>query len=219
MARITDYNSLVDEVGRWCNRRDLAERVPVFIQLAESDFDTRLRVREQQKTVEASVTCSSVNLPLDWLEAVRLWLDNQTPLHYVTPDRIMASRSRHAYDLHPETWDRRTNLYTIQDNVIELAAVPTTTLALWMTYYSRVPRLDAANPTNWLLLREPALYLYGALLQAAPYMIDDQRIAVWSGLYEQRMAAMMASSNAARHSGSPLRRVIRGFGPSSRPHA
>ena len=34
-------------------------------------------------------------------------------------------------------------------------------------------------PTNWLLTKHPDVYLYGALLESAPYTKEDERINVW----------------------------------------
>ena len=37
-----------------------------------------------------------------------------------------------------------------------------------------------ALASNWLLACAPDAYLYGALLESAPYIKDDERIAVWT---------------------------------------
>ena len=36
-----------------------------------------------------------------------------------------------------------------------------------------------ANDPNWLLTIAPDLYLYGALLESAPYIKEDGRIQTW----------------------------------------
>jgi hypothetical protein len=40
------------------------------------------------------------------------------------------------------------------------------------------------TPTNVVLDTYPELYLYGALIEAEPYLVDDQRIALWKGMYD-----------------------------------
>ncbi len=49
-----------------------------------------------------------------------------------------------------------------------------------MIYRKVVPALSDANTSNWLLACAPDAYLYGALLESAPYIKDDERIAVWT---------------------------------------
>ena len=43
--------------------------------------------------------------------------------------------------------------------------------------------------TNWLLVRHPDIYFYGALLHSAPYFDDDQRIATWERFYGAAVSA------------------------------
>ena len=52
-----------------------------------------------------------------------------------------------------------------------------------LTYVARLPALSAANPANWILLDYPDAYLYGALVQSAPYLRDDGRAATWGALF------------------------------------
>jgi len=45
-------------------------------------------------------------------------------------------------------------------------------------YRKNVPPL-ATNDPNWLLSLAPDLYLYGTLLETAPYLKEDGRIQTW----------------------------------------
>jgi hypothetical protein len=102
--------------------------------------------------------------------------------------------------------------YGLIDNVIELVPVPSSECSLWMTYYARIPKLTVDEPTNWLTTRDIGVYLYGALVRAAPYLIDDARVPTWDKEYTGRIAALNLTSNVALHSGGPLVRRIRGYG-------
>ena len=206
---IDTYADLLEAIPAWLNKHQLEGRAADFIRLAETDMESKLRSREMQKTVEADVTCPTVNLPADWLEASRLWLAGSLePLRFVTPDEILSHRSAATpADLPPAT-----GFYSLHDNLIELSPVPGLPVKLWLTYYARIPRLDAAHQTNWLTVRDPGVYLYGALTQAAPYLLDDERVATWGREYAARIQQLNTSSQIALHSGSPLVRRIRGFG-------
>ena len=39
--------------------------------------------------------------------------------------------------------------------------------------------MSSTNTTNWLLTLAPDIYLYGALLESAPYIKEDARIQTW----------------------------------------
>jgi hypothetical protein len=53
-------------------------------------------------------------------------------------------------------------------------------------YFRAFEPLTVWKPTNWLLLNAPDLYLYGALTDSAPFIREDERIAVWKSLYEEK---------------------------------
>lgn len=68
------------------------------------------------------------------------------------------------------------------------------------TYYARIPPLSAASPTNWLLAKAPMVYLYGSLIQAAPYMGDEDgsMIPTWSSLFGQFLVGLQKTDKRAR---------------------
>jgi hypothetical protein len=51
--------------------------------------------------------------------------------------------------------------------------------------FKGVTSLSSINTTNWLLTADPDVYLYGALLEAQPYLQDDARIATWAQIFEK----------------------------------
>jgi hypothetical protein len=71
---------------------------------------------------------------------------------------------------------------------------PDTTYQAEIVYYGKIPALSDSNTSNWLLSLSPDIYLYGSLLQATPYLRDDERLPVIASLY-QRMIEDMNISN------------------------
>lgn len=71
------------------------------------------------------------------------------------------------------------DVYTINGAMLSVFPQVDATLALY--YYARIPPLSDANPTNWLLSSRPHIYLYAALVQAAPKLGDDGRVPMWEG--------------------------------------
>ena len=57
-------------------------------------------------------------------------------------------------------------------------------------YYQLLPLLDDENQTNWLTALSPNLLLYGALLEATPFLKNDERIATWQAFYDRAAAAV-----------------------------
>jgi hypothetical protein len=197
MGTITNYSTLQSAIGDYLNRADLTSQIPMFIQFVEADLNTRLRSREM--VVRATTTNDEefVELPPDFLQALNLQIvGGKTPLRYVTLDEADQIKAAQIYT--------QVIAYTLVDDAIELVPAPANNVQIEMVYYQCIPALSSANTTNWLLSKSPDVYLYGALVHAAPFLMDDQRISTFASFYSQRVEALNLDSDRAVHSGSPL---------------
>lgn len=57
-------------------------------------------------------------------------------------------------------------------------------------FYQQPPLLDATTQTNWLTQYAPNALLHGALLQATPFLKNDERIPTWQTIYDRDMALL-----------------------------
>jgi hypothetical protein len=74
---------------------------------------------------------------------------------------------------------------------------PDTGYTAELTYIGTLPKLSDSNTSNWILARHPDVYLYGALMQAAPYLRDDERVGLWSSMYTQAIEDMLVQDSRA----------------------
>ena len=58
-------------------------------------------------------------------------------------------------------------------------------------YYERISPLSSENQTNWLTQNAPNAMLFGTLLQAMPFLKNDQR-QIFQRKYDQAMAMLKA---------------------------
>ena len=197
MATITNYTTLQSTIADYLNRADLTAQIPTFIQLAEADFNTRLRTREMIVRAEAQSSNEYVQLPADWLEAINLHIiDGAQPLRFVTLDEADYINKQQIF----------TNVaaYSLMNGAIELIPAPGADIDIEMIYYGKITPLSSEVATNWLLTKAPDVYLYGSLLHAQPFLMDDQRLPVFAALYNARIEALNEESMKSTHSGSPL---------------
>lgn len=213
---ITNYTELKASVADWLNRADLTAQIPDFIALAEARFNRTIRTRDMIKRDTATTSNQFVPVPSDWLGTYQLELDPMTTgtpwenLRYISPDEASLMKARSAVG--------PTRAYTIIDGKFELIPAPnynsttgTATVNLTLTYYSKIPVLSDTNTSNWLLTKAPDLYLYSALLNAAPYLANDERIAVWSQMVSAVYDELIADSDRAERSRTQLNSRRRGF--------
>jgi hypothetical protein len=102
--------------------------------------------------------------------------------------------------------------YTHADGQFQLYPTPSADTDFELLYYQKLDVLSGSNADNWLLLDSPDVYLYGALLHSAPYLAEDERVAMWAQMYSAAVARLNEASESARYSGSGLRLKIRGLG-------
>jgi hypothetical protein len=68
-----------------------------------------------------------------------------------------------------------------------VAPTPASTYSLEVLYYERVQPLDSNNQTNWFTIYAPQALLYGSLLQAMPFLKNDERTPMWQAQYQAIM--------------------------------
>lgn len=194
---ITSYATLQSEIASWLNRDDLSSIIPTFIQFVEADVNSRLRHQKMVIRAQATSNQEYVQLPSDWLEAINIHIiDGAQPLSYVTLDQ--------ADRINKQQIITKPSFFSIMDNALEIVPAPGSNIDIEMIYYGKIPALSNTNTSNWLLVKAPDLYLYGSLVHAAPYLLDDQRVGMFANMYNSRLESLALESDKAVHSGSPL---------------
>lgn len=201
---ITNYSGLKTSVANYLGRSDLTAQIPDFITLAEYRLQRNLRVRQMLKTASASTTGgdSTVGLPSDFLGLRDIYIDSNPRfvLNYLSPSAF--SRDARAAE------SGRPNFYTLRANEFELAPIPDGTYTLVMLYYAKPEVLSDSNVSNVFLANAPDALLYGALLEAEPYLMNDSRIAIWSNFYNSALESLNVSDESSEYSGVPLQMSV-----------
>jgi hypothetical protein len=190
-------------VANWLNRSDLTARIPEFTSLAEASFNRNLRTREMLVRSTASTTGQYVSLPTDYLEMLNIELTSTSPpkrLVYITSDRSDDYRENSNNEVGTPDY------YTIEGTSIQLLPTPSASVTIQLNYYQDIPALSglADSGNNWLLLAHPDIYLYGTLMQASPYIMDQQSAKIWDGLLSRSMQELQMSDEKSRYSGGTL---------------
>jgi hypothetical protein len=113
----------------------------------------------------------------------------------------------------PEIFDRlwggstggTPQFYTILANEIQLGPIPASVQTMEMLFYKKITALSSTNLTEQMLTDNPDIYLYGALLEAEPFIMNDERVSLWALGFEKAVASLQEQDNKDRHSGSALR--------------
>ena len=205
---LNTYTALKASVADFLNRDDLTAVIPDFIALAEAQINRDIRhwKMEARSSGQQSSGDEYMQIPADWVETIRLHLTGTgtTVVNLVSRDSMADKRSAQ------EDTTGTPIMYTHADGQFQLYPTPSTDTDFELLYYQKVPSLSS-NSDNWLLLEAPDVYLYGALLHSAPYLAEDQRVAVWAQMYSASVQRLNEVSEDARFSGSGLKLKVRGL--------
>ena len=197
---LSTYTELKASVADWLNRSDLTAAIPDFISLAEAQMERVLRTRQMIVRSNASFNVEFGATPADFLEVKSFKLSGTnpiTPLSFLTIDAMDLESSKLSATGKPR-------FFSVVGTQFRLAPTPDTNYATELTYYAKLSKLSASVSTNFILDSSPDAYLYGSLVQAAPYLQDDNRIPVWAGLYERALTDLQVADDRGATSGGAL---------------
>lgn len=208
---ITTYAELQTAGANWLDRTDLTARIPEFIELAEANFNRVIRQPDMVAKDDAfSLASQYTTLPTDTLEITRIVVDVSPPitLEYLTPEEISERRS-------VLNSTGRPLYFTViggSTGQLEVLPSPDSTYTSSIVYYTKIPALTDSATTNWLLDSHPDIYLYGLLVEAEPYLKNDERLPVWASQLDKSLAELRLQGQRKLHSGSSLRMRSRVLG-------
>ena len=171
------YDSLNYYVLQYLERSDQAtiNAIPTFITLAEFEIAQEIKTLGQLQVVEATMSAGNPNLqkPARWRKTVSMnYTDasgNKNPIflrkyEYLINYSQSSSITGAPLYYSDTSWDWWF-----------ISPTPDQAYAFEVLYYERIEPLSSANQTNWLTQNAPNAMLYGTLLQAMPFLKNDQR--------------------------------------------
>jgi hypothetical protein len=196
----TTYTELKASVADYLARTDLTTQIPDFILLAEKRLKRDLRIRQMLKVVTTAMTAGdgTVALPSDFLAMrdIHLATNPASAIEYLSPSNFYANART--------TESGKPTKYTVLAAEFTFAPVPDSAYTLSMLYYAAPPELSSSVSSNVFLANCPDLVLYGALGEAEPYLLNDERIQTWAALYDRGVTSLSASDESSEYASSPL---------------
>lgn len=192
-AAVMTYNSLVADIESYLERTDAAtiNKIPTFIMLAEQVIASQIKFLGNLTVNTSNMVqgTSVITKPARWHKTVSI---NVTVSGQRQP--VLLRRYEYLRQYWPDSTQQGVpKYYTDYDYEHWLVApTPAAAYSFEVLYYERVQPLDSSNQTNWFTEYAPQALLYGSLLQAMPFVKNDERIPVWQQQYDLIMQTLMA---------------------------
>lgn len=184
-AAVMTYDSLVDDISTYLERTDAAtlEKIPTFIMLAEQVIASQIKFLGNLTVNQSNMTASQsiIDKPARWHKTVSMnvtvngerqpiFLRKYEYLREYAPDPAQTGVPKYYADYDYTHW--------------LVAPTPDEDYVFEVLYYERIQPLDSSNQTNWFTIYAPQALLYGSLLQAMPFLKNDERMGMWQQQYD-----------------------------------
>ena len=191
VAAVMTYDSLVADISSYLERTDTAtlQKIPTFIMLAEQVIASQIKFLGNLTVNTSTMTTSQpvIDKPARWHKTVSM---------NVTVNGSKEPILLRKYEYLREYWPDATEtgvpkFYADYDYTHWLVApTPADDYVFEVLYYERIQPLDSSNQTNWFTIYAPQALLYGSLLQAMPFLKNDDRIPMWQAQYDLIMKTL-----------------------------
>lgn len=203
---INTYGTLKTAVADYLARSDLTSYIPDFIELARArihhgsdhpQFPSEpLRIRLMETAADITISAQTAALPSGFLGAKRFYL-NSTPisnLNQVSPTQL--------YVDFPSGTPGRPLEYTIEGGNFVFGPAPDQTYTGKLLYHQEYAAFSDDADTNTLLTASPGVYLYGALVEALPFVQEDARMPMWFAMFSAAIGGLQGTQKRDAWSGS-----------------
>ena len=190
-ASVMTYDSLVENIQSYLERNDTAtlDKIPLFIMLAEQVIASKIKFLGNLTVNTSNMVAGNAVIakPARWHKTVSMnitvagerepvLLRKYEYLRNYAPDPTATGIPKYYADYDYTNW--------------LVAPTPAIAYAFEVLYYERVQPLDSSNQTNWFTIYAPQALLYGSLLQAMPFLKNDERIPMWQAQYDAIMVTL-----------------------------
>lgn len=192
-ASVMTYDSLVENIESYLERTDTAtlDKIPLFIMLAEQIIASQIKFLGNMNVNTNTMVIGQpiIDKPARWHKTVSMnvsvdgvrqpvLLRKYEYLREYTPDATVTGVPAYFGDYDYTHW--------------LVSPSPADAYEFEVLYYERIQPLDSSNQTNWFTIYAPQALLYGSLLQAMPFLKNDERMPMWQQNYDQIIQTLKA---------------------------
>lgn len=196
-----NYSDLKDSIAGYLHRTDMTAMIPEFIADAENRIYNELRIKAMEASYSQAVSSGSVTLPTGFLEWIDLYVDGDSV------QKLTRKDIEWIYTKYPARNGAGKPVFFAREGESLIFGPYAGAYTIKGRYYKRLTALSDSNTTNWFTENEPALLRFGALCEAAPYVMDDERVQLWEAKYQASKNRIQRTDKLEKMSGSLLQMV------------
>ena len=178
----------------------VVNNLPTIIKTADAELNASFKVEDRNTIMEATAVSRRIQMPLDFRSMIALANPRYGGMTY-------RSQRLFSTDLINNMHGTPNGSYTVSGNSIYLTGSPSVDqpFDLVMIYYRNLPDF-AVEDQSWMADKFLNVYLYCVLKHTATFLREDERLAVWTALYQEAFnLAMEENAHEVKFAGTPLK--------------
>jgi hypothetical protein len=194
------YSNIKASIADYLDRSDLTTQIADFMTLAEKRIYRDLRVRAMETALSDTISSGTIAVPAGYLEAKYFYLDGSP----IQP--LQRKDLSFIYENYPtRSSDAKPVFYAREGANFIFGPFPNSDYTVKGIFYKKLAALAATtNETNFITDDIPAALLFGSLVEAEPFLQNDERLPVWQSRYAEVIRQAQADDDDEALSGSPL---------------
>ena len=203
------FGEIQTKVANWLNRTDLTDEIKDFINIAIRDIERSplCNFKYMKATATAAFVAGDYTLALPTrYKELQVFYVLTTTSEYTRLEKTSLEDALVRFPYLSQL--KKIPLVIATDDANSQFIIrPSCDVAYTYVYYYYVKsvELSADSDTNWLTTNSWETVLYGALMQATPFLGDDPRIATWKTLFDRSLKQLKDSEIDEDWGGSPPR--------------
>lgn len=203
----TSYSGWIERVKIWLDVPDLDD--DVFGNCIDGATE-RLNRDLNSQWMEDSFDFTVVNAdePIDLIGEIPDF--NRMRLVTIAGAKPLAAVALNEYKLEKITNLSTTpRVYCVNKMQLLIWPLPAVDDVIEIDYYVKVPALSDDKDSNVFSLRHPDIFLYASVLEATPFILEDERLPTWTTFYNNIRDAINVTADRATKGSTPLKREIK----------
>lgn len=197
-----NFKEVQDTVALWLNRDDLSTAISTFINNTISSIERKFNFQYMERLVSMTASTHELVAPSDYKSLRYSFIVDSYG------ERILLTKkdAKAAIALYPN-FEQHIGLPKCISTIdggrtFLLRPTPDVDYTIEFAYYAKSSPLINDTDTNWLTDNAPDVLLYGALLNAEPFLATTDLIPVWQSRFDSELSSIGLSDVRENHLGS-----------------
>jgi hypothetical protein len=196
---VANYAALKQAIQDWYTADEIVPYLDYLIGMAERELRKDLRIRQMEVSASGTTASGVLAVPDDYLDMKLVRIDDYAPLKRKSLEWI-----HEKFPYRSLTGGGRPGYFAREASNLVFGPFPDNDYNIKYVYFVAPPFLSSVQTSNIFITDAPDVLLMCCLKHAAMFQREDERLANFSGLFEQAKTMLNTLTEHENGSGSSI---------------